>query len=404
MNLIESPDHSQRGHHPLGPSGTNYRDPRIGGCLGFVNQDSSDNTAAEEGTANHETMDAATREWVRAGCEGSITDYFHGEHDDFTQANLHYVASKIEHVVMSAQEVHPELMVELRDDRGKEINFGHLDLLCIDGVSATLDDYKFGWIPVKPAVFNRQGWNYAAAVFQMFPDLLEINVRFIQPKRNWTTEHTFFRGEDADRLRFEIQELNRQSLEVRESRDPEKLNPGAACEFCALKSTCSGFLKNFDVGRLRTGLLPECPPWSAESVETPEDAAAAKAWIDVFEQVTPSVKSKCAEIAGTHGEIRNGDWAWAPTTGRTKGKIPSVEELLRGVEEYFGVTQEMLLPKMSIGKEDVVKTAVNHLKATTRPGDTKKALTEEVSTTLKVTGLYEEGEEYTKLKKVRTTK
>lgn len=406
METPLSPDHGARGHHPLGPSGTNYRDPRIGGCLGFVNRQNDTNTAAEEGTENHETLDLATREWVKHDCEGSITDFFPGELTDQTLAWTSFVASKIEQVIKTADQVHPELCVVLRRDDGSEINFGHLDLLCINGASGTLDDYKFGWVPVKPASINRQGWNYAAAVFQMFPGLMEITVRFIQPKHSWVTEHTYYRVEDADRLRVEIDQLNQQSLEVRESRDPDRMNPGSACEYCALAGNgCAAYLRHFDLARQKMGVLPELNSWSAETMSTPEEAAAAKAWMAFFEIATAEVSRKCLEIARATegGIIAVDDFEFKVASKRGQGQIPDLHAFLE-VLEASGVPRPVLEPHFSISKSTAVSVATNHLKATSRSSDTKKAISEELDTTLKVTGAYIEGQEYDYLRKVNKAK
>lgn len=407
--LIEPPDHSTRGHHPLGPSGTNYRDPRVGGCLGFVNRESADTSAADEGTENHELLDAAVREWVRHKCEGSVTDYFPGEISDWTSAHLHYVAQQIEPIVMTADEIHPEIMIELHRDDNSLINYGFADLLSIQGASATLDDYKFGWVPVKPAQINRQGWNYASGIFQMFPRVQEITVRFIQPKHRWVTQHTFNRADDADRLRSEIDRINRGSEEVRRTRDPDKMNPGTACDYCKFAGSCKAYLRMFDLGKERSGLLPELPSWSAETMSTPQEAAAAMAWLGVFETGAAEIKKKALEIARAHEDgiyvqSDQGDtFAWEVATRKGPSKIPSTKEFVQVLED-MGVPRIAFESAFSISKTEAVKGAVDYLKQTTRADDTKKAIGESVETTLKVSGVLEEGEPFDYLKKRREAK
>ena len=399
MKLIET-DHASRGHHAFGPSGNTYRDPRVGGCLGFKNREGT-SQAAEEGTAAHEILDVAVRVWVKEGCVGSINDFLPSQLSDMEQASLYSVANVIEEQIRDADEVYPELMVTLRSDNGDELNYGYLDLLTIRQGEAIITDYKFGWVPVKPAQINRQGWNYAAAVFQMFPDLVEITVQFIQPKIDYISTHTFNRTQDADRLRLEIENIINQSVEVQTSKDAERMNPGGACTYCALAGTCPAYLNMFDLGRVKSAQLPEPVEWEAAAIETPEQAAAAMAWLNVFETAAKQVKQRCVEIAQEHGSIDCDGWSYKPAYRKSPAKINSLDHLYSVLEESYNISRHQLVPYMTISKSDAVKATVEQLK-NEYSDKSKKQLTEEVETILKVRDVVSEGSETVYLRKTQT--
>ena len=400
MKLFENTDHSQRGHHPFGPSGTGSRDPRVGGCLGYKNRTGT-SVAAAEGTASHEVLDAAVREWVKNSGTGSITDFLPRGMSDGEQSNMEFICSVIEPQLKAADEIHPELMVVLRDDNGAEINYGYLDLLTIEGHAAFLTDYKFGWTPVKSAQINRQGWNYCAAVFQAFPDLQEVTVQFLQPKLGYNTSHTFNRTQDADRLRFEIKNIIEESKRVQLQTLPEDLNPGSACEYCRHSGECKAYLSNFDLGKRKSGLLPDAVEWSAEKIETPEQAAAAMAWLNIFETSSGHIKNKCVEIAKQHGSIEGEGWSYKPATRSGTAKITNTEDLFEAFERSYNLKRHQLVSFMTISKTNAVKAAVEHLKIED-PDKTKKQLTEEIDTLLRVSGVVKVGESTTYLRKTKT--
>lgn len=398
MKLFE-PNHADRGHHKFGPSGTGYRDPRVGGCLAFVNRKGT-STAAEEGTANHELLDSAIREWVNAGCTGSIADFLPTGMTDMEQSNMSFIINSIEGQIISSDEVHPELLVVLKNNDGEEINYGYLDLLTIQGNEAFITDYKFGWIQVPNAKINRQGWNYAAAVFQMFPKLQYITVQFAQPKIGYFTTYTFTRAEDADRLRFEIENIINQAGEAQQSQDAEKMNPGSACDYCQEAGRCPGYLKLFDLGKAKSN-FPDAVEWSAESIETPEQAAAAMSWLSIFEATAGHIKNRCIEIAQEHGSIDCGDYTFKPASRSGLSKITSTEKLFDLFEESYNFSRHQLVPFMTISKSNAVKALTQFL-SQENPEKTKKQIQDEIDSNLRVSGVIETGDPTTYLRKTKT--
>ena len=123
-----TPDHSTRAHHPTGPSKINYLDPRVGGCPGF-RQDDGSSEAAEEGTACHEIVDAAIRQWLSVG--GTISQVAESMRnwDDDTAILLAPVWQFLEERLAPGLDVYVEPKVQLRRKDGSEtVSYTHLTL------------------------------------------------------------------------------------------------------------------------------------------------------------------------------------------------------------------------------------------------------------------------------------
>lgn len=84
--------------------------------------------------------------------------------------------------------------------------FGHADQLSTLGDVADLTDFKFGWHKVDGADTNAQGQAYTLGVFNLFPDVKEVTMHFIQPRLNYVTSHTYTR-EDVPALEYRIRKV-----------------------------------------------------------------------------------------------------------------------------------------------------------------------------------------------------
>lgn len=123
-------------------------------------------------------------------------------------------------------------------------SWGYLDKLYVQGDQALLIDYKAGYKRVDPAQTNLQGKGYTVGVFNAFPLVNTVFVRFIQPRINSVTDGLFHRS-DLPALRAEIAELIDNAKNFHG--ELEKTHPGVLpCLYCGRRLSCpvmSGFMQ-----------------------------------------------------------------------------------------------------------------------------------------------------------------
>lgn len=400
-------NHSIRTHHPYGPSKLNYLDPRVGGCLGFFQEDST-SEAAEDGTALHEIVERVLRDYLANG-KGSLTSFAFASRikykwDDDSDNLLVYVWAFLEPRLKPGCQVFLEIKATLLRDDGSEINYGSLDLFITykDGTSL-LVDWKFGYVPVLPAETNRQGWNYLAACGQMFPDVKSIEVAFVMPRIQWTSTFVFGRERFAE-LTTQVGQL------VAQADDPswdtvgweQPLNPGAACKYCSKHITCSAYLGQFKQGVVALGGLSLPTHINIDAIDTPERAALAKTWVDFLELAIKPIKARALELAKANsGEIR----AELPDGSEVKYKVFE-KALSRGVGDAVKVAEllkdwvgpDQVLGAASLALGDLTKIVVAS-RQNSEDGLSKKQATKDLISLLELNGLLtrEDGEtEYLK--------
>ena len=108
---------------------------------------------------------------------------------------------------------------------------GHIDRLIMAGSAATIIDWKFGYTKVDPAKTNWQGMGYAVGVFETYPDIESVKVVFVQPRRDYLTEHTFLRSRDYQGMRNSIIQV---IFEAEKPDDKKTFKPDPKnCKYCA---------------------------------------------------------------------------------------------------------------------------------------------------------------------------
>lgn len=393
---VTAPDHGARGHHRFGMSKLNYIDPEVGGCRGYDSR-SGTSKAAEEGTELHEVSERILREYLRSARPGVTLAAFAAarrDWDDESDKLLRQCFTFLdEHVLRPGARVFIELKARVRRGDGTEVNYGHLDLFVIwrDG-SAKLVDWKFGSVPVLPAPMNRQGMGYAAAMFQQFPDVRSIESIFVQPRLRWVTRHTFPRPQAAE-LAYRVDRLIQEAIAVQSEQpmDPAKLNPGSACEWCSRVGECAGYNRTYGSAVMRLGGLPLPTTFNVDSIDTPERAAIAKAWIDFLELAAAPIKEKAEAFARANGgaieaTLEDG------TSVRYEMASRSVARELGSAPEIADVLQDFIDPRQllaaaKLGLEKTLELAAPALMEVNPEVGTKKAAREAILALLEAHGL-----------------
>lgn len=390
-----TPDHSARKHAKVSPSKLNYVDPSLGGCRGFKSSDET-NAAAEEGTELHELLDKLLVEYRDGGMRGSWEGYLFSRRPALKWSDDHdyllrFCARSVDMYFASRPRVVNEQRVTISDAGGTPITYGHYDVLIIPKPNVgILGDWKFGINPVEPAPTNRQGLAYAVGVFQAFPEIDVVGVKFVQPRLNWITEAVFHRRDIAKHIEV-IKDLVHQSLTTNEALDKDpssvpatQLNPGSACAHCVRCAKCPAYLQKMQVLAPAFGGMPAPVGVNLDAIDSPQKAALAYAWAKFLDDKLDDVKKRCLEVAELNGgkiSITN------PETGeelnytvcergfdRSLGSAPLVadslaqwvtpEQVLGAADLALGRLQNLVVPAMMEQNDELSKKAAEEALAT----------------------------------------
>lgn len=113
------------------------------------------------------------------------------------------------------------------------LTYGTADFVAISGKKGLLMDWKFGRGHVEPAATNAQGCAYALGAFEKFPDLLQLTVHFVLPRRQVISSHCFVRA-DMAAMRLRIDTIIRRA----NARNREE-HPSLQCCYCRKQATCA---------------------------------------------------------------------------------------------------------------------------------------------------------------------
>jgi len=229
------------GHHFHGPSSLDKKAT----CPGFSSKKGETSEAAKEGTLLHEARENKNFTGLNEEQETCVL-YALEEIDGLRTWLKSLTATDVRKGIEPTcwNEVTLEM---LRSSYKSLYNFGTVDWFGIsgDGKTAAVADTKFGKYPVAPAETNLQGWNYVLYLFDNFPMLENVMVRFISPRLGdkGITSHVFNRKSDYYRLREKIETVIHvaafvaiSGLEVAQAHD--LLNATFICRFCEHKGIC----------------------------------------------------------------------------------------------------------------------------------------------------------------------
>lgn len=122
----------------------------------------------------------------------------------------------------------------------KHTTAGYADVVLVshDRKRAEVLDWKYGKWPVTDAKKNLQGIAYALGVFRAYPTVDEIQVWFVQPMLDLTTEATFKRSE-IPALYLRVQVVVARAREARQRGDFSTATPKVPiCNFCDMIGLC----------------------------------------------------------------------------------------------------------------------------------------------------------------------
>jgi hypothetical protein len=301
-NELQTPE---RKHHRYGMSGLNY----IAACAGFVNHD-NENEAAEDGDRLHGVMQKVIvavaedreRKTTAVAALRRVTEKETVSEDE--EIYLEFCCKELDQwipKVPTGSELIVERRVYIRHENGEVLNYGHFDLMVfiVDEIGI-LFDYKFGWIPVPPAVSNWQGKGYATGAFQEFPKLKKIGVVFVQPKLHKVTRVTYLR-EDTYKFYREIRGI------IEAAQAPQKrLSPGQYCDYCAHASKCSALLNEAQKALAVYEGLPIPTGFAGLQINSAEDAAKAMYVLDRLEvllEKASDLKAMAKQFARDQGGV-----------------------------------------------------------------------------------------------------
>lgn len=185
-------------------------------------------------------------------------------------------------------------------------SYGTSDLIVIQGTRAWVIDYKFGRRAIDHPKNNWQGAGYLLGVIEKFPDVDEVEVIFIVPRRDEVLRHTFLK-KDFFPLQHEIGALL-DDLEHREEFEP---NPTpAGCEFCkhAHLRGCRA-LKQLSLATAKQNAPLEIIS-KIEDFELANPDDVVKVWrlTKVLEKAIETTKEKITEVAETGVEFPGLEW------------------------------------------------------------------------------------------------
>jgi hypothetical protein len=331
METKTNSDQPAPAHHRFGPSSLKYYEL----CPAWQNRLSEDTSAADEGTLLHERME---REDPCADHPGDLplTDWQLGS---LREAHRH-VKPLLDTNPSTVLKEH-RVFVGLHDDQPNYQNpnfllFGTVDLVCLyPNNTAAVADYKFGVVPVDPAEVNLQGWAYAVGVFEMFPELDEVSVRFVSPRLSEpVSEHTFTRKADYERMRLRIEAV----VAAASAPEPTPSPAIAACEYCGAKSDCpalaaiaSSYAARHKQPLASAGTVSK----RIEDMTETELAAVkdtARVLADWAYQVDRSVLYRVLEGANVPG--------YTLSLRRPKPKLADPGEIFKAVRDMAGVEKE----------------------------------------------------------------
>ena len=216
LEIVDPEPQPQPKHARYGPSSLKNREV----CPGWENDPHSDKTAADEGTDCHYGFETGRR--------GKLND----EQWEQVTKCLRFIAP----FEAKASKILKELRLRILGG----LTFGTADRVILVGKKAYLVDAKFGRGEIDDAEENRQGFAYTLGVFETFPEIEEVEVIFLIPRRDEVTRHTFRRS-DIPRLELTVRTIIARAQKFAESHDESLLNVTETnCTYCRKFHTVDG--------------------------------------------------------------------------------------------------------------------------------------------------------------------
>lgn len=301
-----------KAHARFGPSTLKYR----AACVHWRPDPHSDTAAADEGTLLHAALE---------------TDNPNGLDEE--QLDVYVFCKSIERDYDEEAKSHGEY-TKLKEVRLSILNdktFGTADLVYKFGQFARIVDWKCGRRSIDPSEENWQGIAYMIGVFELYPDVDEVEVVFVSPRRDEVQKHTFLRS-DLWKHQWEVGHL----LDRCERGDGPYNPTRSGCEFC-LKTHCKAMngLAIKTATEYESLTLPE--EFHPSKIETPEQMAVALDLAPILEKWVKSVKKHAKDMYESGTMIPG-------YVQRTKAGARNVNDPLLAYE----VVKEFLTPEQFI--------------------------------------------------------
>ena len=197
---------------------------------------SGTNPIAEAGTRIHEAIEKNDPGMLSDEVELSLAEWC-----------ISFLSSVREKKLETTTQVgsYQELMVSVK--AGPNGTYGTSDLLEIyaDG-SATLMDWKTGYGAVEDAETNIQMQSYAYGAFEKFPDICEMDVYIVLPRRQEIT-HAVYTRADMGRIKLRVSTI---IVRARELVGVEFNPTEGICDYCSKQGSCKALAdKALTVGK-----------------------------------------------------------------------------------------------------------------------------------------------------------
>jgi len=369
-------------------------------CAAFSGKPGT-NAAAEQGTFLHDLMDQMIKKAVKGEFQTTLEQVpawlvkaheLSDEEIDYLRVCCRRVDAFL---ARRPSAVHTEISVAVDHPDGTELNHGYLDTLFVFGDTGIVQDFKFGWEPVRPACDNLQGINYVLGCFLKFRNLNRIGLEFDQPKLNWVSSHVFERRDMSTLYRRLNDVVERNDYVLKNPQDAQRyMKVGHYCQYCALSGDCAVLANHRAIAASKYAGLPVPVAFQGVKLVKPEDVALARYWVDVVEAGLAEVKARAFEVAEANGgtlrcTLPDGKEVVYEVqergADRSLGSAPEVAEALKDVcspEEILGAA-ELAITKL----EPIAKQAMVDLARARGEKLTKKDAWEQVQSTLEAHGL-----------------
>lgn len=385
-----------RKHHRYGPSKLNYLDA----CAGYTSKEGISD-AAEQGTFLHDLMEKMLQNVIQKKAKTTLEQVsgWVAKSIELTDEERDYLCFCCKRcdtfIGKNPTAIHTEISVSVKHEDGGELNHGYLDVLFIFGDVGILQDFKFGWVPVKPASENLQGFAYVLGCFQKFRQLNRIGCEFVQPKLNWVSNQVFERKAMFDLYKRLNGVIERAEYVQTQPADAQKyLKPGDYCTYCAKAGSCAVLANYRGMAVSRIKGIPLPVSFVGTELTKPEDVALARYWVDIVETGLKEVKSRAMEIAEANGgEIRctlpSGEEVVYAIQERNADRcLSSAPEVADALKEFVSSQEILGAAELAITKlEPIAKNALVELAKARGEKLTKKAAWEQVQSTLEAQGL-----------------
>jgi len=248
----------------------------------------------------------------------------------------------------------------------KDLTYGTVDMLIVDGAQAHILDWKFGRKGVTEADQNFQLQTYAAAVFETYSPVETVTGHLVSPRLKVTSSHTWDRSMVAG-VRARIEALYAKIANPFTQATPHE----DTCGMCQWAANCPA-LGTVAVTVAKGVGLPMPEVFAPDALVKPEDRATAQAIASALETWCEQIKKNNAKyVAETGGEVPG----YALITRSTGKKIPkdaTMLALLR-IKENGYATEEQTASAMTISIPELAKVMVT-VRGTTEVAERERIL------------------------------